>query len=392
VLSNRFRRLPRWLAAWLCLFIPVLAGCGDVCLFCGDGGGGGGGNGNGTTTLCDRPFPGAGAFVQVDTIDTFAQQESQDDRLSLAVIPNGMSFEYGTSKRTAQPGDLLLADPQASSIYVYEYPSKTRQTLLTGSNDVTGLALLHQEIATGTYADFLFFTVKADNTLYIYDLTGSADPVPITNQLLKSFFGGSDFFESPTALAVSADAAKAVVFVLNDNGTNSSVRRLYVNLTTGAPASPLTIGTMTESSRRLVDLAYYHETDALFVSKKTEGEELAVGWVYRIVNASDRTGSVNLNPDSTFISGSGAPTGLTAAFTNTTGTTADLLVLTEGDGRVLQYDISSGGNAVDFFLFGAVSQFPVAIAYDCTHRRLVVTDVPFNVDFVRTVFEAFPSQ
>jgi len=309
-----------------------------------------------------------------------------------------MSFEYGTPERTAEPGDLVLADPQASSIYLYEYPSTTRQTLLTGYDDVTGLALLHQEIATDTYADFLFFTVNTEDTLYIYDLTGTTiptgfpNPFPITNSILNALFGGGDFFESPTAVAASADSGTATVFVLNDNGTDSSVRRLHVNLTTWVPASPLTIGTMTESGRRLVDLAHYGETDALFVSKKVvEGLGIA-GWVYRIANASDRTGSLNLDSATAFIAQPRSFTGLAVAATNQAGTSGDLLVLREVLGMAEQYDIGLGGDPEAFLDFSLLFQYPQTIGYDCTNRRLVITDVPFNDDFDRTLFEVFPSQ
>jgi hypothetical protein len=396
VVSKRFRRLPRWVVCCLALLIPLLAGCGDYCLFCDGQGGGGGGGGNGTEQVCDNVFSGLAAYqaaLNLAVVDTFQEPRVADDRLSLAVVPNGMSFKYGTN-RTADPGDVILADQQASDIYVYEFGTpETRRSLGAGVGGVSGVALLRYTIDTDTDADLLFFTVEAENTLYIYDLAGSTDPVPITNQVLRSFFGGRDFFESPTALAVSADAENAVVFVLNDNGTNSSVRRLSMSLPIPIPDtnSLQTVATMTESSRLLVDIAFFAQTDTLYVSKKTEGEQLTVGWVYRIVNASDRTGSVNLNPNSTFIAGGGAPTGLTAAFTNKTGTTAALLVLTEGDGQVLQYDIASGGSPENAFFLGDVSVYPLAIAYDCTNERLVMTDVPFNPDISRTFFEAFPS-
>ena len=82
-------------------------------------------------------------------------------------------------------------------------------------------------------------------------------------------------------------------------------------------------------------------------------------------------------------------TGLAIAATNKEGTGADLLVLRDTDGSVEQYDTLVAGEAEAVSLFGALSQFPQAVAYDCTNERLVVTDVPFNNTILRTFFEAF---
>jgi hypothetical protein len=408
----RIRRFPGWFAYCLCLFIPVLAGCGDFCLFCEGQGSGGGGNGNGDEKLCDTPFSGLDDYqfaLDIKEIDVFEEQRDGNDRLSIAVIPKGMSFKYGTSNQTANPGDVILADQLTSDIltsdiYVYEYgSSQTGRSLGIDVGRVSGVALLHQEIDEETDADLLFFTVETDNTLYIYDLTGSDDPVPITNDDLDDFFGGNDFLESPTALAVSADAEKAVVFVLNDDGTNSSVRRLSVSLstTTPDPSSLQTIATMEETSRRLVDIAFFHEpdalheADALFVSKRVEFGAGVAGWVYRIANASDRTGSVDLESAVAFIEEDVSVTGLEVAFMDKQGTTADLLVLREDVGVAGQFDIIQQGAAEAGFDFREFYQYPQAIAYDCTNERLVMIDIPPNLvppAGNRTFFEAFPTQ
>jgi len=125
----RIRRFSGWFTYCLCLFIPVLAGCGDFCLFCDGNGGGNGGNGNGSEEICDNVFPGLQSFQLVgseDIIDTFAQgedQEDQDDRLSLAVIPKGMSFSYppNVENQSAVAGDVILADQQADTIFIYDF-------------------------------------------------------------------------------------------------------------------------------------------------------------------------------------------------------------------------------------------------------------------------------
>ena len=167
------------------------------------------------------------------------------------------------------------------------------------------------------------------------------------------------------------------------------MRRLHVNPGSLDPVSAKTIGTKNVSSRPLADIAYFEHTDALFVSKKTVGEEFAVGWVHRIVNASDRTSSVDLDSDPPYIEAPRSFTGLAVAPTNKEGTSADLLVLRETDGSVEQYDTLVAGDVEAISFFGALSQFPQAVEYDCTNERLVVTDIPFNVAIARRFFEVF---
>ena len=399
--SPRFRRFSGWFAYCLCLFIPVLSGCGDFCLFCDGNGGGNGGGGQ---------------------------------------------------EHTAEAGDVILADQLASSIYIYEYPSETKRSLLTGVDDVSGLALYSSSAenecdnpfsgledyqralnletvdnftarsdnnerlsiavipkgmsftygtdeieAEQTTIDLLFFTVNTEDTdtLYIYDLTeatipsGLDNPFPITNEEL-----GANFLESPTALAISVDANAATIFVLNDNGTDSSVTRLSIDLTTWIPDSPRTIATMTEESRRLIDIAYYDQTDTLYVTKKvlTDQDVFAQGWVYEISDATDRDRSENLNSDSSFIGHPRSFTGLTVAFTNEQETAADLLVSTEIAGWVEQYDILDGGDAETAFTFGAPLDFPQAVEFDCTNDRLLMTNIPSGQGSARTFFQAFPTQ
>jgi hypothetical protein len=391
------RRFPGWVACCLCVLIPVLVGCGDYCLFCEGQGSGGGDEGQ---------------------------------------------------ERTAEAGDVILADQMASSIYIYEYPSKTKRSLLTEVDDVSGLALysagaenecdnpfsglqdyqralnletienfteLRDEedrlsiavIPKGmsfpygtdeidqTTTELLFFTVNTEDTLYVYDLTGTSilslisNPLPITNSML-----GAGFFESPTALAISAVEDTVTIFVLNDKEGDSSVKRLSVNFQTGEIGSPETIATMTESSRRLVDIAYFDQTDALYVTKKalTAQDVFAQGWVYEILNATDRSNSENLNSDSNFIGEPQNFTGLTVAFKNKQETAADLLVSREIAGWVEQYDILDGGDAETAFTFGAPFDFPQAVAFDCTNDRLVMTHVPATKASARRFFQAFPTQ
>jgi hypothetical protein len=325
-----------------------------------------------------------------NVIQEFDNGTRNENRLPLAVIPKGMSFEY-VSNRTANPGDVVLADQLGGSIYVYDESGGDRTDLLTGFDGVSAVALLHQETAQDTYVDYLFFTVQSENTLYIYDLEGSEEPSPITNQDIDDVFEESgDFFESPVAIAVSADSDEALIFVLNEDETGKgSVRRLHVNPGTQGLVSGKTIGTKNVSSRPLIDIAYLEDTDALFVSKKSFGEESANGWVYRIANASDRTGSVDLDSVSPYIEALRSLTGLAIAPTNKEGTTADLLVLREIEGSVEQYDTLVAGDVEAVSFFGALSQFPQALAYDCTNERLVITDVPFNLTIARRFFEAF---
>ena len=389
-------RFSGWVACCLCMLIPVLVGCGDYCLFCDGQGGGGGGNGNDGEEICDNVFSGLAdyqAALNIKTIHTFTEDRNGNDRLSIAVVPKGMSFDYG-SNLTAEPGYVLVADQLNDSIYIFDEPDQDQTVLLTGFEGVSGLALLHQEKTDETFADLLFFTVADDNQLYVHDLAGSGAPSPITNQDVSDVFTEpGNFFEFPTAIAVSADTDEVVVFVLNDNETDSSVRRLYLTLDSRDPISAKTIGTKTVLSRPLMDIACFEGTDALFVSKKTKNEDFSGGWVYRITDASDRTSSMNLDSDSNFIQGPGLYTGLTAAFTNPQGTTADLLVLREGDGSVEQYNALGQGAWQAEFSLGADVLFPQAVAYDCTNERLLVTNIPFDLeDNRRRLLEAFPTQ
>ena len=386
------------------MLIPVLVGCGDYCLFC-DGQGGGGGGGQERTAeagdviladqfassifiyeypsneqrsllsdfedvsglalysseaeeTCDNPFPGLVAYQDggnnLDTIDTFDQEDGQPDRLSLAVIPKGMTFPYGTDQ----------TEPEQ------------------------------------TTTELLFFTVNTEDTLYIYDLTGatvpdgSENPYPITNDDLST-----DFFQSPTALAIDSDGNTATVFVLNDNGDESSVKRLSVDLGTWPPVSESTpthtLATMSKNDFRLVDIALLSQTDtkALFISKKlTEG---VGGWVYRISDPSASTETVDLDEAAFFIQRPQRVTGLTVASTTEAGTSADLLLLKENinEDQVEQYDPDVGGETPEVaYTPSTAYDFIQTIEYDCTNERLLMANVPFNDDIDRTFFEATPTQ
>lgn len=379
------------------IFLLVLQGCGDFCLFCDgdeDGDGDGGGDGSGQT--CESPFLGLDAYQiasNVTLIDTFPQQSGQDDTLSLAVVPGGMSFTYAAGG-SARPGDVLLADQQGSAIFVYEFPGPVRRTLLAGVSSISGMALFRKKVGTASF-DLLFFTDKRRNALYIYDLTGTsvpsgvANPFPITNLMIRSAF-----FQSPAALAVGEVDDRAVLFILNDNGTNSSVRRLSVDLRTWQPESPATVATSTTSARRLADLAFFQPGDTLFVSKKVEeGAGGVSGWVYKIPQASSRSSPVLLDSAQAFIESTLNVSGLALAPSNTTGTAAGLLVLQEGSGteQVLQFDTVSGAFQSAFSL-ASDFQFPRSVEYDCASKRLLLTDVPLNDELVRSLFSALPFQ
>jgi hypothetical protein len=314
---------------------------------------------NKAEATCDSPFPGLteyeGGGAQLAVIDTFLQQFGEPDRLSLAVLPEGMTFSYGTDPPDPDPGT----------------------------------------------TDLLFFTVNTQNTLYVYDITGSTvpagfqNPYPIRNDDLLPLFGASGFFASPTALAVHVSQNTAALFVLNDNGASSSVQRLSINLSTWLPSAPRTIATMSESGWRLVDMAHYAQGDRLFVSMKTEGQDLSGGRVFSIPNATTRTSSVTLTSEfsSAFIAQDYEITGLAAAPTDDQPGPADLLSLRANQlGRVEQFDINLGGNPVAVFSVSFGFEFPQALAYDCTHGRLLMTDVPANNDLERTFFQAAPGR
>lgn len=398
--SPSIRRFSGWIACCLCLIIPVLVGCGDYCLFCdGQGGGGGGGQkrtaeagdviladqlassisiyeypdatqrsllagyddvsglalySSGAVNECDNPFSGLQDYqsaLNVEIVETFTEQRDGNDRLSIAVIPKGMTFPYGA--------DQMQVDQ--------------------------------------TTNDLLFFTVNTQNknALYIYDLTGTSippiidNPIPITNAIL-----GTGFFDSPTALAISVAGNTVTVFFINDKEGDSSVRRLSVNLSSWVPGSPRTIATMTESGRRLIDIAYYDQTDELFVSKRTTADTGGNGgWVHVVSDAKDRTSPVNLDSDTAFIVQPYELTGVKAAPTNRQESQASLLCLRANQlGQAEQYDIELGGAPEAVFNFSTSFQFPQALAYDCTNERLLMTDVPLNEDSYRTFFQAFPSQ
>jgi hypothetical protein len=401
----RIGLFPGFFGGLFCLLPALLVGCGDYCLFdCNGEGGGGGGGGSARTAepgdvilagqfvntiflyefpaaqrrsllsgygnvsglalysnkaenTCDRPFSGLaeyqGGGAQLAVIDIFPQQVDEPDRLSLAVIPKGMTFSYGTDPSDPDPGTTTL----------------------------------------------LFFTVDTQNRLYLYDITGTTvpdgfeNPYPITNQDLLPLFGSSDFFASPTDLAVHVSQNTAALFVLNDNGASSSVRRLSINLSTWLPNSPRTIATMTEPGWRLVDMAYYAQGDKLFVSMKSEGQDLLGGRVFSIPNATTRTSPVTLTSEfaSAFIAQDYEITGLAVAPTDDQPGPADLLSLRSNQlGQVEQFDINLGGNPVAQFSVSFAFEFPQALAYDCTHRRLLMTDVPANNDLERTFFQAAP--
>ena len=189
------------------------------------------------------------------------------------------------------------------------------------------------------------------------------------------------------------DEDTATVFVLNDEQGNSSVKRLSVDLATWIPSAPRTLATMDGADYRLVDIAFSSQTDTLFISKKiTDG---VGGWVYKIANASETTRIVDLDTAAFFVQRGQRVTGLTVALTNKTGTTSDLLLLKENiaEFQVEQYDPAVGGQTPEaVYTPTADFDFLQAIEYDCTNRRLLITNVPFNDDFDRTFFEAFPAR
>jgi hypothetical protein len=255
------------------------------------------------------------------------------------------------------------------------------------------MALFHKQVDSDTF-DLLFFTDQGQNTLYIYDLTGTsipaglANPFPITNNPII----GSNFLQSPAALAVGEVDDRVVLFIHNDNGTSSSVRRLSVDLATWVPESPVTVATSTESIRRLGDIVFFQQTDTLFVSKQVEeGGGGVFGWVYRVPDASSRGTAVDLNSATALIQINQNATGLALGLTNTTGTVANLLLLQEGTGfeQVLQFN-TVNGELQSAFTLDPAFQFPRAIEYDCTNRRLLMTDTPLNDDVDRSFFEALP--
>jgi hypothetical protein len=395
----------------------VLTGCGDYCLFC-EGQGSGGGNGgsadegtgkpgdviladqfassifiyeyedeeqrsllsgysdvsglalysSGEEDACDKPFAGLVAYRNggnnFNRIDTFDQEALEPDRLSLAVIPKGMTFPYGPDR----------TDPDE------------------------------------TTTDLLFFTVNTQNRLYIYDLTGvnvpdeRNNPEPITNSDMASVFVGTNFFNSPTAIVLVEDNEEpdeAVIFVLNDDldaatGANdSSVRRLRLDLTDWTLVSAQTIGTMEEQSWRLFDIAYDDQTDRILVSVKTEFQELKGGRVLVISDAADRTTPVTLESNSTsaFIEREYQITGLSIAPTDEEQEEADLLSLQANElGQAEQFDIIQGGAPEQILNFSDTYKFPEALAYDCTNERLLIADVPFNETTARELFEFFPPE
>ncbi len=380
--------------SWLCVLLTLLVGCGDYCLFC-DGQGGGGGNGGETEEICDSVFSGVAdyqAALNINTIQTFTETRDENDRLSIAVVPKGMSFDYG-SNLTANPGYVIVANQLDDDMFVFDEPGQNQTVLLSGFSGVSGVALLRQQRTDETYVDLLFFTVETNDELYVHDLAGSESPSAITNEDLNDVFTEpGDFFESPTAISVSGDSEEAIVFIVNDNGADSSVRRLHVDLDSLDPNSARTIATNTVTSRPLRDIAYFAGTDALFVSKRTVDEIPLVGWVHRISDAADRTSQVVLDTDSGFIQDARAFSGLTVAFTNAEGTTADLLVLREVDGSVEQYDTVGQGTLEGAFFFGATAPYPGAVAYDCTNERILVTNIPFDQqDSRRPLLEALPT-
>jgi hypothetical protein len=399
----RTSNLSSWLACCLCLLLTLLAACGDYCLFCEGQGSGGGGNGGSGEEICDSAFPGLAAYgliLEDGIIDTISQEQDADDRLSLAVLPKGMAFSYppDLDTQSAVAGDVILADQQDETIFIYDFDqSNAKRAFLTDYGQVSGLALLHVEEEGGPTYDLLFFTVNVQDSLYVYDLTGSSpasivgNPFQITNEL-----AGSGFFESPTALAVHMDQDTAALFVLNEKEGDSSVKRLSLDLTLPAwiPSATRTLATMNTSNHRLVDLTIDSQTDTLFVSKKLIIDGVG-GWVYDIPNASTTTQRVNLDTADFFIQRGQRVTGLTVASTNKTGTTSDLLLLRENiaEAQVESYDPGVGGQTPES-AYTPTSDFDFlqVIEYDCTNERLLMTDVPFNDDRDRRFFEAFPTQ
>jgi len=370
---------------FLAVFLLLISCCGDFTLFPY---GGGGEEPEFPEVLpgCEKVFAGLGDYAGLaEQIGDPFENSADNNRISLAVVPAGMTFTYtDNGTKTAAAGDVILADEGGNSIYVYDYSSSERYVLLSDDeySGVTGLVLLQAEIDEVNYS-FLFFTIRSSAYLYIYDLKGVhipaySNPLPVETSHHKAV--------APTSLALGVNGTQGVLFILDDNGSDSQIVRVFVDLSTFLVTST-SIASMGNASHQLFDMAYLQSQDYLFVSKRIRSNVTGnYGWVYRISSAADRTISQGLDDNGDAFASWDASnmTGVALAYEDTTSKTAALLVLLEreGNNQLLQYDTLTAGapesqltvvNDVGGFFSGLTT-----VQYDCSHERILLANVPFN--------------
>ncbi len=371
---------------FLAVFLLLISCCGDFTLYPYGGGGGGGDDDDDVLPGCEQTFSGVGNYASLaEQIGEQFDNSAENNRISMAVVPAGMTFTYvynGT--KTAVAGDVILADQGGNSIFVYDSSSDERYVLLSDDkySGITGLVLLQAEIADENYS-LLFFTIRSSAYLYVYDLTG--EHLVDAGNPLPPFETSDHKAVEPTALALGVIGTTGVLFVLDDNGSDSQIVRVSVNLSTFNVTST-SIASMGNASRQLFDMAYLQSEDYLFVSKRMSSAVVGnYGWIYRITNAADRSTSQGLDDtDDVFASRDAVNmTGVTLAYEDATATEAALLVLLEraGTNQLLQYDTSTAGAPAELSVQdsgGGYFSGLMAVQYDCSNQRILLADIPVH--------------
>jgi|GEM_PF-1997848 len=373
----------------LVLFAGTLAAlwasCGDFTLFEKGGDGSGDGNGGGGSgELCPNVFSGF--------IDSFVFEATQLNRegaltnpVAIAVVPPGMSFTYSSLR--AEPGDVLVADRDKGKIFLY--PEGGAASEMLSVQAPAGLALFAWDdgVDEEDEIQLLFYSSATRNSIYIADLAGTLfgagqGPVEVTNAAL-----GSTLLLEPTALAAFGDQDQASLFVLNRNGGRAggqSVVRIRVSLAATPGYSTVTVA---RNFSNLRDLAYYRARDWLFFSQSNL-EDLQAPRIFRITNAtaaqpSVLDGSAGALP---FIEDplvATNPVGLALAPLDTDGNPSALLVTQPLNNlyAFLDYEADTGAYRSALGTIDSLLDQPTAVAYDCTNRRILFTNIPQNLGF-----------
>lgn len=383
---NAPHKLPRKSSLFLfaCVLAALCASCGDFTLFEESGDGNGDGNGGGgSTELCPKVF--------TDFFDSFeAAQLSQEGALTnpvaIAVVPPGMSFTYGSLQ--VEPGDVLVADRDKGKIFLYPEGGSAVSEMLSVQAPA-GLALFAWDdgVDEEDEIQLLFYSSATRNSVYIADLAGTLfgagqGPVEVTNAVL-----GSALLLEPTALAAFGDQEQASLFVLNRNrgqAGGQSVVRIRVTLTATPGYSTVTVA---RNFSNLRDLAYYRARDWLFFSQSNL-EDFQAPRIFRITNATaaqpsvldESAGALPFIEDPLVATN---PVGLALAPLDTDGNPSALLVTQPLNNlyAFLDYQADSGAYRSALGTFDSLLDQPTAVAYDCTNRRVLFTNIPQNLGF-----------
>ncbi len=369
----------------LCFFV---AGAGAFVLSCGDfelwgeRNDGGDPDPEPTAQECDNTFPGLSSYP-----DPTQEEFIFGEPMALAVVPKGMTFsfvddELGTV--TVNPGDLFIVDRELGIIYLRKFSTPADQQDVIpykeGLKKPAGIALIQLEVAglSGITYNLLFYsqtdeTREDEKGFVTVEIAGSTTSAEINKTVLLEL-------KQATSLAVGSSGNTTGLFILGkDSDEKHKVIRVGVTISSGLPSVQgshiLLQGTTAPFYR---EVAFFNATGDLFVSETKIGPR-----IYHIQNAVTEGGTIT-DPE-IFIDSAkftSQLTGMTLAYRSQDEAQASLLVMNRitGSDQIQQFDARTKEQSTETYSPVGSNRYLTAIAYDCTNRRLFMTDSPETFD------------